>query len=300
MGSCRHGGPRRYCYGMILIERKATRIVAVVIGLAAGSACAQTPESPTAPIVKRPVAFRSDTFALVGFLFKPEGTGPFPAVIWNHGSEKAPGRMQQFDSAAAIFTRAGYVLFAPVRRGHEGSEGAYLVDETTQLRETRGVDAANQFVIRKLETEQLNDQLAGLAYVRRLPFVDTSRLVVAGCSYGGIQTLLGAERGAGYRAAISISPAALSWDGNPLLRERLLQAVRKIAIPVMLLQPPRDASLEPSRVLGGEFRRLGKTFTGKVYPAAGPEELQVHCFGGARGMHVWAEDAVGFLRQHVR
>src|ERR1700692_1102047 len=28
---------------------------------------------------------------LHGFIWKPEGTGPFPAIVWNHGSEKLPG-----------------------------------------------------------------------------------------------------------------------------------------------------------------------------------------------------------------
>jgi dienelactone hydrolase len=123
---------------------------------------------------------------------------------------------------------------------------------------------------------------------------------VAGCSYGGIQTLLAAERGAGYKAAVAISPAALSWAGNPLLRDRLVKAVAAIHIPVMLLQPAKDASLEPSRVLGAEFARLGKPYTGKVYPATGPEEEQMHCFGGAKGMHVWADDAVAFLTTALR
>ncbi len=260
----------------------------------------QAPATPTAPIIKQPVTFRSDGLALLGYLFKPEGAGPFPAVLWNHGSERAPGRMQQIDTMAAIFMRAGYVVFAPVRRGHEGSEGPYIIDEINRTRESRGLEEANRLTVRKLETEQLDDQLAGLAYLRRLPFVDGSRIVVAGCSYGGIQALLGAERGAGYRAAISISPAALSWEGNPLLRQRLLQAVRKIEIPVMLLQPPKDASLEPSRVLGAEFKRLGKRYSGKVYPAEGPEDQQRHCFGGAKGIHIWAEDVLTFLRQALR
>jgi len=276
----------------------------IIVGLAlvgaATLARGQAPATPTAPIIKQQVSFRSNDLALIGYLFKPEGAGPFPAVLWNHGSERAPGRTQQFDSVAAIFMRAGYVLFAPVRRGHEGSEGPYIVDETNRALETRGREERNRLVVRKLETEQLDDQLAGLAYLRRLPFVDASRIVVAGCSYGGILTLLGAERGAGYRAALSISPAALSWEGNPLLRQRLLKAVAKIEIPVMLLQPPKDASLEPSRVLGAEFKRLGKKYSGKVYPPEGPEDQQGHCFGGAKGMHIWAEDALAFFQQALR
>ena len=269
----------------------------LTVSVAALAAHGQAPSPTTAAIVKRPVTFRSAGLKLTGFLFKPEGAGPFPALLWNHGSERAPGRGRQFDAAAEIFGRAGYVLFAPVRRGHDGSEGEYIVDQINHARESAGPQAANRLVVRMLETEQLDDQLAGLAYLKGLPFVDSSRIVVAGCSYGGIQTLLGAESGAGYRAAVAISPAALSWQGNPLLQTRLLHAVRKIEIPVMILQPPKDASLEPVHVLGGEFKRLGKPFVGKVYPLEGPEDQQGHCFGGAIGMHVWADDVLAFLKQ---
>jgi dipeptidyl aminopeptidase/acylaminoacyl peptidase len=46
----------------------------------------------------------------------------------------------------------------------------------------------------------LDDQLAGLAYAKQLAFVDTNRIAVAGWSYGGIQTLLSAERNVGYKS----------------------------------------------------------------------------------------------------
>ena len=264
---------------------------AAVLALGIAASASQAP-----PPAKERVSFKSHGLTLTGFLFKPDGPGPFPAVVWNHGSEKNPGGGPQFDGVANVFVPHGYVVFAPVRRGHQMSEGRYILDERDAA---RGRGEAPQTIVRLLETEQLDDQLAGLDYVRHLPYVDTARLAVAGCSFGGIQTLLGAERGV-YKAAIAISPAAQSWEGNGLLRDRLLRAVRKIDIPVMLIQPAKDDSLEPSRVLGAEFTKLKKSYVGKVYPATGPEEEQKHCFGGARGMHVWADDAIAFLKGAVR
>ena len=68
-----------------------------------------------------------------------------------------------------------------------------------------------------------------------------------------------------------------------------------------MIQPPRDASLEPVRVLGAEFQRLGKPFAGKIYPDTIPEKLQTHCFGGMRsGSHIWAPDALAFLAGALR
>ena len=292
MSLCR-GIPLRQA---VIVAR--TRVLAslVVLGLClAVPALAQS--APTATYTKERVTFKSANYTLVGFLFKPNSPGPFPGLIWNHGSEKNPDSAPQFDAVAAVFVPAGYVVFAPMRRGHGDSEGPYIEDE---LQRARG-EERNRLQVRLLEGGQLDDQLAGLAYLKSLPYIDQSRLAVAGCSYGGIQTLLAAERGAGYKAAVAISPAALSWNRNPLLQNRLILAAQKIEIPVFLIQPPKDASLEPSRILGREFRRLGKPYTGKIYPAEIQEDLQTHCFGGIRrGSHVWAQDVLAFLAEVFR
>lgn len=245
------------------------------------------------------VSFESDGHTLVGFLYHPEGSGPWPALIWNHGSEQDPAAGPQFATVASVFVPEGYLVFAPVRRGHGESEGEYIVDRAKFTARQQGGEAASKLTVRLLETEQLKDQLAGLEFVKQLPFVDSGRIVVAGCSYGGIETLLGAASGAGYRAALSISPGALSWERNEYLQSGLIQAVRRIDIPVLLIQPAQDASLAPSRVLGAEAARLGKPLTAKVYAATGSSQEQAHCFGGARGMHVWAEDAKAFFRANL-
>lgn len=261
----------RYPERNVVVTR--TRVLASLIVLALGLPVPVSAQKPAASARER-VTFKNDNLTLVGFLFKPDGTGPFPGLIWNHGSEKNPGAQRQFDAVAGIFVPAGYVVFAPMRRGHGDSEGPYIMDQLRRAQGSRA--AAGQLLVRLMEGEHLDDQLAGQAYLRSLPYVDQNRLVVAGCSFGGIQTLLAAERGRG-------------------LQERLVSAVRKIEIPVFLIQPPKDASLEPSYVLGREFQRLGKTYSGKIYPPEMPEDQQGHCFGGAKGMHVWAQDALAFL-----
>ena len=282
--------------GCGFLAARTRALVSLVLALClAVSVRAQ--DSPNPAFTKERVTFQSGNLTLVGFLFKPNKPGPFPALVWNHGSERDPSSAPQFDAVAAVFAPAGYVVFAPVRRGHADSEGPYIQNQLQSERaEWRG-----QLQVKLLEGEQLDDQLAGLAYLKSLPYVDQRRLAVAGCSYGGIQALLAAERGAGYKAAVAISPAALSWNGNPLLQERLIKAARQTEIPVFLIQPPKDESLEPSRVLGREFQRLGKPYTGKIYPADIPVDLQTHCFGGIRrGSRIWAQDVLAFLAEALR
>jgi dienelactone hydrolase len=265
---------------------------ALILAIAvSGSASAPSPR-----LHKQIVTYTNGALTLMGCLYRPDGPGPFPTLIWNHGSEPDPAGASQFDSVAAIFVPAGYAVLAPVRRGQSESQGDYIQDRIAATFRQSGADAAERLMVQLMGSEQLSDQLAGLAYAKTLAFVDTTRLVVAGCSYGGIQTLLAAERGAGFKAALAISPGALSWRGHLLLQDRLLRTVRRIDIPVLLIQPPKDASLEPAKRLGAEADRLGKTsFTAKVYPATMPEGQQGHCFGGARGMHLWAAEALDFF-----
>ena len=251
--------------------------------------------STDAAITKQRVWFTNGPLVLEGYLFKPAGTGPFPVVLWNHGSEKYPGARKQFDGIAGIFVPRGYVVFAPERRGHDESEGENIAVTRGRVAGPQGARAGDALVARLLATEQLSDQLAGLSYMKALPFVDTSRIVVAGCSFGGIQTLLAAEGNRGIKAALPISPAAENWDHNAPLRARLISGVSAIHIPVFLIQPPRDASLGPARDLGAEFTRLHKSYRGKVWPDTLDAQRAAHCFGGAPGDHVWASEAVAFF-----
>ena len=70
--------------------------------------------------------FPSGDLALKGFVWKPEGPGPFQAIVWNHGSEKLPGTV---DSIGPYFVSRGYTFLVPHRRGQGRSPGAYIMDQ---------------------------------------------------------------------------------------------------------------------------------------------------------------------------
>jgi dienelactone hydrolase len=146
-----------------------------------------------------------------------------------------------------------------------------------------------------MEGPQLDDQLAGPTYLEGLPYVDKNRVAVVGCSYGGLQTLMGAASGAGYKAAVVLSPGAESWEGNPLLQEALIKKVSDINISVFIIHPAQDASLAPGYALGPQFQQLGKPYRLKIFPPFGTAVQ--HCFGGGDtpGVEVWGADALTFL-----
>jgi carboxymethylenebutenolidase len=75
-------------------------------------------------VAQQSVSFSSEGKTLHGVLFRPEGDGPFPALLYNHGS--APGMLssQAFDQIGPRFVEHGWVFFAPYRRGQGSSADA--------------------------------------------------------------------------------------------------------------------------------------------------------------------------------
>jgi len=103
--------------------------------------------------------------------------------------------------------------------------------------------------------------------------------------FGGIQTILTAEKGLGIKAFLPFAPAAQSW--NPVLADRLKRAVRQARVPIFIIQAQNDYSLEPSKVLGRELEKKGSPNHAKVYPSFGSTTQEGHwAFGSRRdGIH---------------
>jgi dienelactone hydrolase len=100
-----------------------------------------------------------------GYLSKPDGDGPFPAIIYLHGCAglSATNRTRVSD----LMTDWGYVSLA--------------VDSYT----TRGIkESCNEW-----RAPRIADALGGLLYVSKLPYVDPTRIAVVGSSQGGIAVM---------------------------------------------------------------------------------------------------------------
>ena len=98
----------------------------------------------------------SDT--IEGYLSKPEGNGPFAAIVYLHGcdglSEEAPKFIARF------MTGLGYASLA--------------VDSLA----TRGLNEACTRPIPGLMQARQGDALGALSYLSELPFVDSQRIAV--------------------------------------------------------------------------------------------------------------------------
>lgn len=100
-----------------------------------------------------------------GYLAKPAGDGPFPAVVLLHSCNGIPGTRAAINEG---ITALGYV--------------ALFVDDFT----TRGM---RQTCKNSAFGETVQDALGGLIYVAKLPYVDVRRLAVIGFSQGGATAL---------------------------------------------------------------------------------------------------------------
>ena len=247
----------------------------------ARTVCAATPEE---------VTFVSSGFELHGFIHRPDGEGPFPAILYNHGSERRPGRKPE---VAAVFNAKGYVVFVPHRRGHGRSPGPYIMDQLGT-----GPNRGGRMV--ELLEEQVSDVVAALAYLKQLAHVDSARMAVAGCSFGGIQTMLAAERALGLRAAVAFAAGAITWDGTPQIRERLVIAAQKSTIPIFLLQAENDYNLAPSRTLARELERSGKPYKMQIFPAYGTTHQEGHGGFCVRGGEIWGAAVLEFLATNLQ
>jgi dienelactone hydrolase len=249
------------------------------------------PDSPNAaPPGADVVAFRSGDLSLYGVLYRPEGEGPFPAILYNHGS--APGLLNNaaFEAIGPLFKARGWVFFAPWRRGQglSASAGSYISDEVDRGRS----------LTRLLETDHLNDQLAALAWLRSTSYTMKDSIAVGGNSFGGILALLGAERDS-YCAAVDASGGAMTWAHDRDLRISMERAARGSQTPIFLFQAENDFDLSPTRILSNVMKQAGRPFEAKIYPPYGESEAQAHSFA-YRGASIWFEDVFSFVEKHCR
>ncbi|HEY1375009.1 MAG TPA: alpha/beta fold hydrolase [Candidatus Binatia bacterium] len=229
------------------------------------------------------VTFPSGSLALKGFLYKPEGPGPFPAILYSHGSERRPGAKPEIGN---FFAAKGYAVFVPHRRGHGRSPADRQVDALYD-QGARGVVALHEL--------HIDDTLAALAYLRSQPYVDPRRVAAAGCSYGGIQTVLAAEKGSGIGAAVAFAPGAETWSHSTALQARLRRAVKEASAPILFIQAENDYDLTPTLVLDRDMEAAGKPHKRVIFPAYGQTHADGHggfCF---RATDVWGGEVLEFL-----
>lgn len=177
-------------------------------------------------------------------VFKPDGPGPFPLVIFNHGKNSGDLRDQPRSrplSFAREFVRRGYAVVAPNRQGFAGSGGAYVQE---------GCD------VERNGLAQARDVEATIGYMTKLPYVDAQHVLVAGTSHGGMVSLAyGTEAAPGVKGIINFS-GGLRQDLCPNWQKNLVGAFdtygAETHVPSLWLYGDNDSVWSPSLV--GQLR----------------------------------------------
>jgi len=125
------------------------------------------------------VSYVSDGLAVRAFLFFPQGDGPHPLVVFNHGG--VSGISTDMKIRSRDLARRGYAVATPTYRGEGGSEGR--------------IEVAHG---------EVNDVLTVTHLMTALPQVDAGRAAIIGSSHGALISVLAAAREpATYGAAVA-------------------------------------------------------------------------------------------------
>jgi carboxymethylenebutenolidase len=253
------------------------------------------------------VELRSGALRLKGYFWKPAGPGPFPAVLFHHGSggddaQHTAGRPMAEAAAvlAPTFLRHGYIFFYLCRRGQglSADQGPFMQGLLKQA-ETEGPEARSQLHYQLITGSHLDDALAGLTFLKTAPGVDPKRIAIIGHSFGAMLSLLSGDRDSTTRAEVAFAPAANSWRTSQQLRQRILSSVDKTSAPIMLIHAANDYDVAPGSEIAAELERLHKPHLLKIYAALGKTSDDGHNFVYL-AIPEWESDVFRFLDENVK
>jgi dienelactone hydrolase len=279
---------------MYVMRVSTTLLLGLWLCLVVGTAHGQSPANSRYTEVFYP----SGKLRIHAFLYKPEGDGPFPVVIYNHGARTGrPRQPEPNEFIGRLLTRAGYVVLVPERRGYGDSDGPTLSEVVRN-------DWGRRFIAR-VEAET-DDVFAAVDYLRTLPFADIKRLGIMGHSLGGIVTMFAVSRSTTFAVAINQAGAAGAWNISAELRSALVTAAERAKTPALLMVAENDRTTDSITTLAEIFKKRGVPHRMVIYEAFTPQsaaraatEAPGHDVFRAQGMHVWEKDVLEFLARYL-
>ena len=237
--------------------------------------------------------------ALLVTTFRPQGTGPFPLVIINHGRStetRATYGRQRFEGAARYFVRKGFAVAVPLRFGYGELAASGDPEDSMSCSNPHyqpAGEAAAQQVVAVARHMQLQSD------------IDPKRLVVIGQSLGGFTSVAATTlQPAGLVAAINF---AGGHGGNPRERpgepcqafalERLFgQWGAKSKTPMLWVYTENDKyfSAQNTRRWHESFVKSGGQAELVMMPAFGDDGHSLF----VRGLDLWQPVVDEFLNKH--
>mgnify|MGYP001627184713 CR=1 FL=1 len=223
-------------------------------------------------------------------VFRPDGPGPFPLIIINHGKDAGAPSQQardRFIYMATAFVKRGYAVMVPMRRGFAGSTGRYVEYGCNMTANGLG---------------QASDVRDSLDFARKLSWVDSDRIVVAGQSYGGLATLaMGTQHIPGVRGLINFAGGLRDNTNRCDWKSELVRAMRTYGggspLPSLWMYGENDSLFSPELVtrMHDAYVRAGGNARLVEY---GAFRRDAHGLIGSReGEKVWWGETEQFLKR---
>jgi dienelactone hydrolase len=237
-------------------------------------------------------------YALSALLLLPDGAGPFPVAVINHGSprdaaDRTKERPERHVAEAREFVKRGWAVLIPARRGYGGSRESWA----------EGYGGCRSPDYHAPGLASARDIKGAIDYARAQPWADRARIVSVGHSAGAFGSVaLSSLPVDGLAAVIAFAPGRGSQGPNTVCREdRLVDAFARYGatsrVPVLLVYAENDLFFGPSLAarMGRAFEQAGGRAMLVMAPPFGRDG---HYLFSARGIPDWTPYVDAFLRAH--
>ena len=233
----------------------------VTAGLATGFALtvqpvsAQTIRTPEAGLVTGDFTVTRGGDRVPYYLARPEGVGPFPAVIVIH---EIFGQHEHIRDVARRFAHEGYIAAAPELYFREGGVG-HLSSFSEVIAVVRSVP----------DRQMLDDLGAILNAVKALPECN-GKVGATGFCWGGGATWLFVADNPDLSAGVAWYGRLTNWAGGSLRPKNPIQLAPRMNAPVLGLYAEADRGIPPSQVeaMRKALQKHGKPHEFHIYPGA--------------------------------
>jgi dienelactone hydrolase len=239
---------------------------------------------------------KPDGSTMVGTVFKPNGEGPFPFVVLNHGrraAERFRTPRWRYPEASRWLVRQGFAVFVPTRRGYGETAGPDVESSN---------NCANPW-FKEAMAGGVESVMSVVAYARQQPFVDKQRYIVMGQSLGGYVSVgTGALNPEGLVAVINFAGGHGGRPerdpGNPCGSERLKQVFAQAGassrVPSLWIYTENDQYFGPahSRAWHEAFTAAGGKADYRLLPPFGRDGHTLF----TTGAKIWQPLVAEFLK----
>lgn len=215
-------------------------------------------------------------------LFKPDGNGPFPVLMINHGKEASNNRLQprsRYPNVVREFLRRGYAIVIPMRQGFSNSGGAAVGE---------GCNIAGN------GEAQAEDIVAVTRWIKSQPWADGGRMIMMGQSHGGLTTLAYAQNpDEGYKLFVNFAGGLMWSSGSCQWQENLRRAFgsygAKAKKPSIWFYGENDSLFPPSVIKPAHEAFVSAGGKAELV-AYGPFGSDAHgMFGTIDGFAIWKD-----------